>query len=455
MSLRSLRWQIQLWHAALLSLLVAAVLVAFYGYERRSLVSRIDAELTGPLIALLPQVLPLPGAPAASRRQAFVGSLESSGHYIIVRPSRADRADYTTADAPPLLPVPDDTGASRMLGRWNGANRELVNFSPRGDLVILGRRAANIDAELRAFALKLAGLGAALVSFGLLGGHLITSRAIRPLRAIGEAARRVADGGWHERIPADRAPAEVEDLRSVLNASFDRIAATYEQQRRFTADASHELGTPVSVILAKTQHALSRPRSAEDYAEALRTCRRAAERMQALHTALLDLASLDAASSPRRRVECHLSEIAREALALVTPRAEELGSRIHSDLAAVPARVDPLGVGQVLVNLLNNALTHNAAGVSISVLLRHEGDEAVFTVADTGTGIPDDALPHLFDRFYRADAARTRAAGGSGLGLSIAHAIVRLHGGSITAANQPSGGALFTVRLPAPAAPQP
>lgn len=448
---RSLRWQIQLWHASLLVVLIGAVLVSFYGYERRARIARIDAELTAPLVALLPRHVRLPGRarpPAASPRDNLEREFEASGHYILVFNSAGETV-YASPGAPDNTSAVEREGDGPVMrGRWNGAHRELVNMSPRGDLVILARTDTRLAAELRTFALKLAALGLGVVSLGLAGGYFISNRTLRPIRSIASAARRVAAGGWHERIPAGPAPAEIDELRAVLNESFERIAAAYEQQRRFTADASHELGTPVAVVIAKTQHALARPRSNEDYVAALAACRRAGERMRALTRDLFDLAAYDNGSAAVRLVECDLSEIAREALKLVGPLAAERQSALAADLKPALVLADPVHLGRVLVNLLNNAIKHNSAGVRASISLRRAGSRAEVVVADDGRGIPPDALPLVFDRFYRADAARTRAEGGGGLGLSIAREIVRLHHGEITAANAPAGGAVFTVTLP-------
>ena len=462
MSFKSLRWQIQLWHAALLIVLVTAVLVAFYGYENRARVARIDAELTGPLVSLLPRHVRLPGRPPPSRDANSPSSpaldpdvekkLEASGHYIFVRRSDGTVA-YVSPDAPAIAPLPERPAGRSMFGRWNGAHRELVSLSPRGDLVILARRDTQIAADLRAFILKLVFLGLAVVALGLLGGHFIAARVMRPLRTIADSARRIADGHWEERIAPGQAPAELEQLRSVLNDTFERLSAAYDQQRRFTADASHELGTPVAIVLAQTQHALARPRSNEDYLAALAACRRAAERMKALARDLLDLAAYDSGRSAPRRVECDLAELARESIALVATLAESHQSVLVENVESIPARVDPLGLGQVLVNLLSNAIVHNAPGVRITLSLRRTGTHAVFTVEDDGRGIPPESLSRIFDRFYRADPARSRDSGGSGLGLAIALQIVRLHDGELTAANRPSGGACFTLRIPLAPAP--
>lgn len=463
MSLRSLRWQIQLWHAALLVVLVAVVLVVFYGYEDRVRVARIDAELTGPLIALLPRHIRLPGRPAGGPAGLgsdpdFEKNLEASGHYVRITRSSGEVL-YVSPAAPASAPVSAPSGRS-IFGRWNGPHRELVSLSPRGDIVILARDGASLAAELRAFTVKLLLLGGAVVLLGILGGHYIAARALRPLRAIGDTARRIAAGRWEDRIPADQAPAELEQLRVVLNDSFDRLADTYEQQRRFTADASHELGTPVAIVLAQTQHALARSRNTEEYVAALAACRRAGERMKVLARDLLDLAAYDAHSTAPRRVECDLAELAREALALVAPIAAARQGALDERLETLAARVDPLGISQILVNLLTNAFRHNAPGVGVTLTLRRADDHAEFLVEDNGRGIPTEALPRIFDRFFRADPARARedgAVGGSGLGLAIAHRIAALHSGTLTATNRSEGGASFSLRLPltAPSPPPP
>ena len=470
---RSLRWQIQIWHGGLLFILVVTVLVAFYDYERRVRIARIDAELTGPVVALLPRFIRLPGeagaegprgrgpdrpdrptrpTPTQGSPDDLVRGLEESGHYVYhARPNGT--VNYVSPGAPEIPPIDkkltENQARGAMRGRWNASNRELVSISPRGEIVLLGLRENRIAADLREFVLRLALLGTVVIGAGLLGGYFIANRAIRPIRAIGDAALRIADGHWDQRIPACEAPVEVEQLRAVLNGSFERLATAYDMQRRFSADASHELGTPVAIVLAQTQHALSRPRTAEEYAAALQACRRAAERMRALTHDLLDLAAYEADSATARRVECDLAEVAREALAMTAGYANSREAIVVDRLEQISARIDPLGLSQVLVNLLTNSVAHNAPGRHVALTLSRDHDHARFEIEDDGRGIPAEALPRIFDRFYKSDASRQRdETGGSGLGLSIAQRIVQLHGGTLTVANRPVGGACFTVRVP-------
>jgi hypothetical protein len=136
---RSLRWRIQLWHSLLLAATVAVVLVVFYGYERRARVARIDATLNGPLVALLPQLLPMRGQTVPELPGKLVRELEAAGHYVVAYRTTTEQTVYRSPTAPPLPELPVDLGRGVIFGRWNEANRELINITPRGDYVLLGR----------------------------------------------------------------------------------------------------------------------------------------------------------------------------------------------------------------------------------------------------------------------------------------------------------------------------
>lgn len=168
--------------------------------------------------------------------------------------------------------------------------------------------------------------------------------------------------------------------------------------------------------------------------------------MRALTRSLLDLAVCDAATSLPPRIECDLAELTREALAAPQFNASE--ARLEEHLETVLVWVDPLGISRVLLSLLENALRHNKPGVLVQVDLKNEGRNALRTVTDNGRGIPPEALPFVFDRFYGADLARTSDRGSAGLGLAIARQIVSIHEGKLTAEIFPDGGVCFTIRLP-------
>jgi heavy metal sensor kinase len=301
---------------------------------------------------------------------------------------------------------------------------------------------------MRRLALWLSAAGTAVLLLGLAGGWWVATRAMRPIVGLCGTAVKIAGGDLSRRINTADTDSELGRLAGVLNSTFDRLEAAFAQQTRFTADASHELRTPVSVILSQTQTALSRERTSLEYREALEACQRAARRMKALTESLLELARLDAGQEPMKRQPFDLLRVARECVDLVRPLAAERGVQIHCDLAARECVGDAERIGQVITNLLTNAIHFNRAQGEVRLSARTEGNMLLLTVGDTGQGIPPDDIPHIFERFYRADKSRSRIQGRNGLGLAICKAIVDAHGGSIEVASNVGVGSTFTVKLP-------
>ncbi|HEY1111713.1 MAG TPA: ATP-binding protein, partial [Opitutaceae bacterium] len=238
------------------------------------------------------------------------------------------------------------------------------------------------------------------------------------------------------------------ELATVLNSTFARLEAAFADQKNFTADASHELRTPLAVILTETQRVLSRERTAAEYREAIEICREAAQEMKRLTESLLELARFDAGQETLRRQPFDLAVVAQAAVDLMRPLAVERNIKVEVACAPASASGDPDRLRQVAVNLLQNAVRYNRDGGEIRVTTSATEHEAVLTVSDTGGGIAAEALPHVFERFYRADKARSRAQGGTGLGLAICKAIVAAHGGSIAIESEVGKGTTLTVRLP-------
>ncbi|MEO6788850.1 MAG: HAMP domain-containing sensor histidine kinase, partial [Chthoniobacteraceae bacterium] len=194
------------------------------------------------------------------------------------------------------------------------------------------------------------------------------------------------------------------------------------------------------------QSALARERPAADYRETLEACQRATQRMRRLVESLLALARLDAGQEPLHRAECDLARIVTDCLELIRPLAAARRIQIHTDLPETIFEGDLERLSQVVTNLLGNAIDYNHDGGEIRVVTQRENGTAMLSVSNTGPGISAEDLPHIFERFHRADKAR--AAGHSGLGLAITRAIVEAHGGSIHAASEEGKGATFAVRLP-------
>jgi heavy metal sensor kinase len=324
----------------------------------------------------------------------------------------------------------------------------MFHFSPLGECVLTGKDIGQEISEMRRFAGLLLGAGSAVLLFGLAGGWWLSSRTIRPIQSISATAAKIARGDLSQRIPVADTENELDQLARVLNSTFARLEAAFAQQTRFTSDAAHELRTPVSVILAQTQSTLNRERSTAEYRETLEACQRAAQRMRRLTESLLELARLDTGNDLIQKARVNLAQITTECIEFVRPLAANRQISIQSDLspAACAGEVDRLK--QVIINLLTNAIQYNKEAGNIQVCVEQNGEFANLTVADTGIGISAEDLPHIFERFWRADQARSHAERHTGLGLAIAKSIVDAHGGTMEISSELEKGSTFTVRLP-------
>lgn len=332
-----------------------------------------------------------------------------------------------------------------------GTLRELFRFTPLGECLLVGKDINREQAELRRVAGLLLGAGGAVLVFGLAGGWWLSTRAIRPISDISATALKISGGDLSLRIPTADTDNELGQLAGVLNSTFARLEAAFNQQARFTSDAAHELRTPVSVMLTQTQSALTRERPADEYRETLEACQRAAQRMRRLIESLLELAALDAGREPLRQMPFDLARTAADCIELVRPLAAERGIIVHTDLPPTNCLGDSDRIALVITNLLTNAVHYNKEHGEIRISAKRERDSVTLTVTDTGQGISAADLPHVFERFWRADPSRSRANGRTGLGLAIAKSIVEIHGGSIEAAGELGKGSIFTVRLPSSA----
>ncbi len=329
-----------------------------------------------------------------------------------------------------------------------GPNRELVLVDAPGRHVLVGRSVQRDLDQLHRLVWIMSATGAGVLLVGLFGGWLVSRKAVRPIDAISATAESISASSLSGRIPVDNVPSELGKLAQVLNATFARLEGAFAQQTRFTADASHELRTPLSVIHSHAELALSRDRSASEYRQTLETCLKASGRMKGLVESLLLLARADAGGLKPEVARFNVRPVVDDCLNLVATLAKERGITIDTDLRPVDVEGDLTQVGQVITNLLTNAIRYNREGGSVRVWTGTDGKYALLSIADTGVGIADEHLPHVFDRFYRADAARSRKAGGNGLGLAICKSIVEAHHGTISVTSRLGEGSTFCVRIP-------
>ncbi len=278
------------------------------------------------------------------------------------------------------------------------------------------------------------------------GGYLIARRMLRPVQRISETAAGIESGGdLKRRIELGPGGDELHQLADSFNRMIGRLDRAFEAEHQFASDASHELRTPVSVILAQCEYSLEEEREAEEYRRALEVIRRQGRRMAKLVGEMLEFVRLEnGRGAVRERVA--LTELVRSVcadMALIRTSGIELSCEAEENLFV---RGDAGLLERLLANLIGNAYRYGRENGHIRVRLRRDGDGAVLSVADDGIGIEKEEQENIFRRFYRVD--RSRAEGGTGIGLAMAAEIARIHGGTLGVESEPGRGSTFTLRLP-------
>ncbi len=291
--------------------------------------------------------------------------------------------------------------------------------------------------------------GLLAIAVALLVALVLAARLIRPIRQLTQAAQQMTSGQLSQQVPV-RGKDELGQLALAFNQMSTSLRQSEEQRQAMTADIAHELRTPLAVQRAQLEALLDGvdPFTSEN----LQTVLGQTEQLSRLVEDLRTLALADAGELALELEEVSLLPLLQNALERFRPAAEaqRVSLRLEEPLPAVHlvALGDPLRLAQILNNVLSNAIRHTPEGGLVQLALRESGDWAEIEVRDSGPGIPPEALERVFERFYRADRARSRAEGGTGLGLAIARQLAVAQRGSLTAANHPQGGAMFTLRLP-------
>jgi heavy metal sensor kinase len=282
-----------------------------------------------------------------------------------------------------------------------------------------------------------------------LGSYWLTRRNLAPLASMAAQASRITQNNLETRLDAGDAAEELTTLSASFNELLSRLDLSFDHMRRFVADASHELRTPISIIRGEADVALAKDRSAAEYKQALALVLDESRRLSRLVDDLLNLARADAGRVKLQVEEFYLNDLlaecCRAAQSLAAARQVALDCPPHDD---VTFRGDEELVRRMILNLIDNAIRYTPAGGRVSATLEsHTGDVAI-RIVDTGAGIAPEAIPHVFERFYRSDKARSRQDGGFGLGLAIVKWIAESHRGAVELASTPGVGSTFTVKLP-------
>jgi two-component system, OmpR family, heavy metal sensor histidine kinase CusS len=281
-------------------------------------------------------------------------------------------------------------------------------------------------------------------------GYQIARRGIRPVKEVATTARHISSTNLHERIQPEGYPSELAYLAATFNKMLDGLEESFERISQFSADIAHDLRTPVNNIRGEAEVALARARTVEEYREVLGSCLEEAVRLSDLMGDLLFLARAESPLGQLRRENINVGELLSGIREYYEAPAADRGVSLSTVVPKEPviAQVDRTLLQRAVGNLVSNALAHTPAGESVVLGASVEGAAVRIEVSDTGVGIPAEALPRVFDRFFRVDESRSQASGGTGLGLAIVQSIMLLHGGNVEIASQVGEGTQVTLRIP-------
>ena len=266
---------------------------------------------------------------------------------------------------------------------------------------------------------------------------------------IATSAERISSHNLSERLPVAQTGDELERLSIALNHMIQRLDEAFQYSRRFMADASHELRTPLTVLRGELESCLQEPTLAPEWRERLGSALEEVERLASIVEGLFAISRLDAGEAAAEWVKLDLARLAAATADQMSLLAEDKNIQVTC-AAAEPVWVegDQARLKQVVVNLLDNAIKYTLQDGTVALTVCAIDSKAVLEVADNGIGIPTEALPRVFDRFFRVDKARSRELGGAGLGLSIVKSICTAHHGRVEASSLPGQGSRFRVELP-------
>lgn len=454
-TLSSLRAQLTLWYVALL----LVILIAFSALLDASLTTRLHQQIDSNLTTVAEQArstldvengqIHLGDAVGNLPEGTIVALYSSDGRQLL----GTTNPNFVQRLGPATVPTSSSSTTLRTVSgpdhqNWRVLTQAIGEGKGTQGIILVARSEEEIDATLQQL-LLIEGVAIPLVLLLAVGGGLfLAGRALDPIDRITRTAGAIGEHDLGQRLSLPARGDEVGRLATTFDAMLDRLDRAFQRQRQFTADASHELRTPLSIIRSRAEVSLDRKRTAKEYRETLEVIRDEATQLGQLVAELLTLARADAHEEPIGRERVALGDLVYAVVNQVTPLAEDREVEVH---AGTVEEIDVFGdatrLAQLLINLVDNAVKYTSAGGAVRVDLTERDGFALLVVADSGVGIAPEHLPHLFERFYRVD--RARSGGGAGLGLAICDWIVRSHGGKIQVESIVGKGSTFRVILPA------
>ena len=393
---------------------------------------------------------------SAARRyeQFYIRLLDERNTPVLITPGMADQLDLAQLVSQ-IQRRPDHT--IRMRGR-NGKSFRVTSASAPVGLAGTQTDTIQIAVDVSQKEMLLARyrfwfwtiLLATFAIFPLVG-YKIARHGIRPVEEMATTARHISSTNLQERILAEGYPSELASLASTFNQMLDRLEESFDRISRFSADIAHDLRTPVNNIRGEAEVALARARTIDEYRDVLGSCLEEAVRLSDLVGDLLFLARAESPLTHLHREHVNVDELLDGVREYYEASAAEGNVSLATAVADEPviAQLDRTLLQRAVGNLVSNALAHTLPGGA--VMLRSNADSSTIRIAvsDTGVGIPAEALPRVFDRFFRVDSSRSQASGGTGLGLAIVQSIALLHGGNVKISSQPGQGTTVTLHIPA------
>jgi two-component system heavy metal sensor histidine kinase CusS len=397
---------------------------------------------------------------SAARRyeQFYIRLLDERNTPLLMTPGMADQLDLAQL-ASHTQSRPGRT--IRMKGRDGRAFRATIASAPVGspatqtDTLQIAIDVSQKEELLARYRFWFGAILLATFAIFPLVGYQIAQHGIRPVEEMATTARHISSTNLRERILPEGYPFELASLASTFNQMLDRLEESFERISRFSADIAHDLRTPVNNIRGEAEVALARARSADEYRDVLGSCLEEAVRLSNLIGDLLFLARAESPLTHLHRERVDVGELLGGVREYYEASAADGGVRLTTTVADEPviAELDRTLLQRAVGNLVSNALAYTPPGGAVVLGTTTDFSNPDFStvrieVSDTGVGIPAEALPRVFDRFFRVDSSRTQGSGGTGLGLAIVQSIVLLHGGNVEISSQPGQGTRVTLRMP-------
>jgi two-component system, OmpR family, sensor kinase len=467
--INTVRGRLTLWYMAALALALAAFGGTFYFLASRALYTRVDNDLRSLVeisnISLIHDTEE--GQSSLSAAFATTDELKTLELSLLIFDvsgrllAKNHPDDDFQTRLPSLNSIPENGVYFYTVVDENDGDRHRlatrrVKIPPTNIpyIILVGQSLEAIDDELELLRRPLLFAGLAALLLAGLGGWLLARKSLAPVVAMAGAARRIGAENLGAQLPVANPRDELGQLGATFNELLSRLHAAFEQQRRFMADASHELRTPLSVMSAAAGVILRKQRRKEDeYREAIQMMSEQTQRLSRIVKDMFTLARADAGRYPLDKKALYLNDLLEEVARAARLLAAEKNVALEiTNGAEAGFHGDEDLLRQMILNLVDNAIKHTPPGGAVRLSLTEETRDYLISVSDTGPGIPYEAQAHIFERFYRADKARSHseagAGAGAGLGLAIAGWIAQAHAGSLELARSDNNGTAFTVRLP-------